>query len=136
VMEWSSVQEERPRASTSGGQSEGRTGAAAAAAGLDLEVAFDMANREDTLEHVRHLENNVSRAITSGGIDIRLWKISAHVYDVVLTVYHRGLAPRPWAGPLVAQSQSVVLHRSVRPGPAPSCLQYHVKRQGKKPNAK
>jgi hypothetical protein len=52
VMEWSSVQEERPRASTSGGQSEGSAGGAVV---LDLGAPLVMASQEDTLVHVRQL---------------------------------------------------------------------------------
>lgn len=46
-MEWRSVQEERPRAETSGGQSRGGL--------VDFEVVLDMANQEDTSVQVRHL---------------------------------------------------------------------------------
>ena len=57
-MEWRSVQEARPRASTSGGQSAGRKGAAV---GWEVVVDFlvgslpDIAKREATSLQVRHL---------------------------------------------------------------------------------
>jgi hypothetical protein len=62
VMECSSVQEERPRASTSGGQSEGiacvdEAGVAAdwTADFVDLGLLPVMANHEATSVQVRHL---------------------------------------------------------------------------------
>jgi hypothetical protein len=67
VMECSSVHELRPRASTSGGQSDGSAGVMAAAAegGSEGFAAFlgllpVMANQEATSVHVRHLHNHVS----------------------------------------------------------------------------
>jgi hypothetical protein len=57
-MEWSSVQEERPRASTSGGQSVGREGAAVGwAVVVDFLVGIlpEKAKREATSLQVRHL---------------------------------------------------------------------------------
>lgn len=56
VMEWSRVHEERPRASTSGGQSEGSEGAVAAAVAVagDFDILPERAKSEATLLHVRH----------------------------------------------------------------------------------
>lgn len=53
VMECRSVHEERPRFSTSGGQSAGMTSDAAV---WDFEVPLVMANQEATSVHVRQLE--------------------------------------------------------------------------------
>lgn len=65
-MEWRSVQEERPRASTSGGQSDGREETAvdvggavvvvSVAAGDFLGLLPVMANQDATSVHVRHLK--------------------------------------------------------------------------------
>jgi hypothetical protein len=60
VIECRSVQEERPRASTSGGQSAGREGAVCVVVGVAAGVRFlgilpDMAKREATSLQARHL---------------------------------------------------------------------------------
>lgn len=59
MIEWSSVHDERPRASTSGGQSAGRDGIVAAAAAVAVAVVLGFlpasAKRSATLLHVRHL---------------------------------------------------------------------------------
>jgi hypothetical protein len=131
-MECSSVQELRPRASTSGGQSDGRAcGEAMEAAAEVLSVALVavlgllpvMANQEATSVQVRHLTICVSHDIYCCVLHMAVESsMASGAFSVSrLTVCHRDQARRPWAASSVLPARHVAFRPSL-PVPVPSSL--------------
>jgi hypothetical protein len=132
-MACSSVQELRPRTSTSGGQSDGRAcgEAMTAAAGEVLSAALVavlgllpvMANQEATSVQVRHLTICVSHDIYCCDLHMAVESAMASGASSVsrLTVCHRDQARRPWAASSVLPAHHVAFRPSL-PVPVPSSL--------------
>jgi hypothetical protein len=103
-MEWRSVHELRPRASTSGGQSDGIANVAAAPVvapagfAVFLGLVPVMANQEDTSVQVRHLHVLISRCTQDHAPSRMFGAYSAcgASWRLLLTVCHRGQAQHPW----------------------------------------